>query len=406
MRTGTPLVIWAEQALLGAILSDPAGQARLLDLVEPDDMSRPYHGQVLAAMQQLRGSGTAPAPVAVYEEIKKDPDMPRGLSHDGVQLAALMEAAPRSDHAPAYAAMVAGGGIRRWIALAASRMTQAADSQDLEAALGMAAEASREIERCQARWDALPEPLRRDLPVPAGDLDGRAEMIRSLAAVRDEVRRLRRDVLAGTGHGLAERLEAIAQQVTDVAAASAELRERLERARAAAEARPGGPDAQEAGARALQDLAAGPSQIRTVRGWLQTEHFARPEQGSVYAVMRDMTDADRPVDPVTVSWEASRRGIEADPADLAGGTGALAVASAREVHRRGLLAQVASTGRAIQASAGNHRLAPGLLLRSASDRLRQLHRSPQPDGQRQDDRQPVARQRAAGPAVEAEAGAA
>jgi hypothetical protein len=406
MRRGTPLVIRAEQALLGAILSDPAGQAHLLDLVEPDDMSRPYHGQVLVAMQRLRGSGTAPGPQAVYEEIKKDPDLPRCVSHDGVLLAGLMEAAPRSDHAPAYAVMVAGGGIRRQIALAASRMTQAADGQDLEAALGMAAEASREIERCRMRWDALPEPMRRELPVPARDPHGRAQMIQSLATIRDEIRRLRRDVLAGNRQGLAERLEPIARQVADAAAANAGLRERLERARATAEARPGGPDAQEAGARALQDLAAGPSQIRTVRGWLQTEHFARPEQGSLYAVMRDMTDAGRPVDPVTVSWEASRRGIEADPADLAGGTGALAVASAREVHRRGLLAQVASTGRDIRASADNHRLAPGLFLRSASDRLGQLDRGPQPDGQRQDDRQPLARQRAGGPAAEAEAGAA
>ena len=352
-----PLVIRAEQALLGAVLSDPAGQGRLLDLVEPDDMSRPYHGQVLAAMQRLRGSGTAPGPLAVYEEIKKDPDMPRGLSHDGVLLAGLMEAAPRSDHAPAYAAMVAGSGIRRRIALAASRMTQAADGQDLKTALDMAAEARREIERCQARWDQLPAPMRRELPVPARDPHGRAEMIRSLAAARDEVRRLRRDLLAGTRQEVAERLESIARQVADVAAASADHRDRL--ARATAEARPGGAVAQEAGERALRDLAADPSQIRAVRAWLRPEHFARPEQGELYAVMRDMADAGLPVDPVTVSWEASRRGIDADPADLAAGTGPLAVASAREVHRHGLLAQIASAGRDIQASADNRRLAPG-----------------------------------------------
>src|SRR6266571_8129771 len=72
MSRGTPLVIRAEQALLGAILSDPAGQAQLLDLVEPDDMSRPYHGQVLAAMQRLRGSGTAPGPVAASHRTDTD----------------------------------------------------------------------------------------------------------------------------------------------------------------------------------------------------------------------------------------------------------------------------------------------------------------------------------------------
>src|SRR5712691_397355 len=145
MSRGTPLVIRAEQALLGAVMSDPAGQAHLLDLVRPDDMNRPYHGQVLAAMQRLRGSGMAAGPLAVYEEIKKDPDLPRSLSHDGVLLAGLMEAAPRTGHAPAYAAMVVGCGIRQRIALAAARMTQAAESQDLEAALDVAARATQEL---------------------------------------------------------------------------------------------------------------------------------------------------------------------------------------------------------------------------------------------------------------------
>src|SRR6266516_370968 len=202
MRAGVSVVIRAEQALLGALLSDPAGQAHLLDLVEPDDMTRPYHGQVLAAMQRLRGSETAPGPLAVYEEIKKDPDLPRTVSHDGVLLAGLMEAAPRADHAPAYAAMVIGSGIRQRVALAASRMTQAAGGQDLEAALAMAARARQQLARCQTRWEALPAPMRRELPVPARDPHGRTGMTRSLAAVRDEIRELRRDLLAGSRQGL------------------------------------------------------------------------------------------------------------------------------------------------------------------------------------------------------------
>jgi DnaB-like helicase N terminal domain len=406
MRAGISVVIRAEQALLGAVMSDPAGQAHLLDLVEPDDMTRPYHGQVLAAMQRLRGSGTAPGPLAVYEEIKKDPDLPRTVSHDGVLLAGLMEAAPRTDHAPAYAAMVIGSGIRQRVALAGSRMTQAAGGQDLEAALTMAARARQELARCQARWEALPAPMRRELPVPAQDPHGRAGLIQSVAAVRDEVRELRRDLRAGARQGLEVRLASVARHVADVAAASADLRERQERARAAAEARPGGTDAEETGARALRDLAASPAQIGTVRGWLRPGHFAQPGQGGLYAVMRDMTDAGEPVDPVTVSWEASRRGIETDAADLAGGTGLLAVASAREVRRRGLLAQLAAAGRDIQASAGNHRLAPGPLLRSASGRLDRLDGGRSPDPRNPAGWQPGIRQPASEPAAEAEAGAA
>ena len=49
--------------------------------------------------------------------------------------------------------------------MAASRMIQAAEGQDLETALFMAGQARRELGRCQARWDALPEPMRREQPV-------------------------------------------------------------------------------------------------------------------------------------------------------------------------------------------------------------------------------------------------
>jgi replicative DNA helicase len=403
MSSGGGLRIRAERALLGAVLSDPAGQAHLLDLVRPDDMSRPYHGQVLAAMQRLRGSGTAPGPLAVYEEIKKDPDLPRSLSHDGVLLAGLMEAAPRSRHAPAYAAKVIGYGIRQRIALAASRMTQAAEGQDLEAALDITAQARQELGRCRARWEALPEPMRRELPAPPRARNGHAEMTRSMTAVRDEIRRLRQDLLAGTRTGLQEGLASIAQQVADVAVASADLRERQEQSHAAGEARPSRADAEEAGARALRDLASDPAKISAVRGWLRPGHFARPGQGEIYAVMRDLADAGQPVDPVTVSWEAARRGIETDAEDLAGGMGLLAVSSAREVHRRGLLAQVASAGQDLRASAGDTRPGTGVLLRSASDRLRRLECDEHPRQWLLRDRQPAAGQPAE---AEAEAGAA
>jgi replicative DNA helicase len=393
--------IRAEQALLGAVLSDPAGQAHLLGLVNPEDMARPYHGQVLAAMQRLRGRGAAPGPQAVFEEIKKDPDLPRSLSHDGVLLASLMEAAPRADHGPAYAAIVVGCGIRQRITVAASRMTQAAESQDLDAALAMAAQAREELGRCQARWEALPEPMRRELPAPASARNGYAGMTRSVTAARDEIRRLREDLAAGTPQRLGERLALIAQHVADSAAAGAELRERQQRPQATSEARPGGAGAEQAGARALRDLAADPSQISAVRGWLRPGHFTRTGHGELYAVMRDMADAGQPVDPVTVSWEASRRGIEVQVADLAGGMGPLAVASAREVNRHGLLAEVASAGHDIQASATDDRSASGQLLRSAGDRLRCLDRD-----QHARDKQSCGRQSAAEPAAEAEAGVA
>ena len=88
--------------------------------------------------------------------------------------------------------------------------------------------------------------------------------------------------------------------------------------------------------------------------------------------MRDLAGAGQPVDPVILSWAASRRGIEADAADLAGGMAPFAVANAREVHRRGLLAQIARAGQGIRATAEDQRSAPVPVLRVAGERLRSI----------------------------------
>jgi hypothetical protein len=318
--------IGAERALLGAVLLDPAGQHQVLGLVQPDDMRRPWHAQVLAAMQRARGRGALPDPAEVYRELQNDPDLPRGVARDAVLLASLMEAAPQARHAPAYAAMVVEAGIRQRLYLAGSRMVQASETGELEAAWRQIAYARAELDACATRWLALPGHLRR---LPPGDT---------------------------------------------AATAGAEGEQRAGGRRA----RPRGDAAVAAGATALRDLAAAPSQLAGMSRWLRPEHFARPRDGVLYAVMRDMDEAGMPVDPVTVTWEAARRGIRADPRSLGGGTGAFAPASAREVYRHGVLAGVAQTGRDIQAGATSPGWSPGRLMQQAGDRLRTVEARPQP----------------------------
>lgn len=155
--------VWAEQALLGAVLSDLAGQQHVLDMVRRDGMRRPWHGQVFGAIERLRERGVLPAPAEVYEELKTDPDLPRTVSGDAVPLANLMEAGDAA-HASAYAAMVIEGGIRQRLALEGSRMTQAAEDAEgepLEAALTLT-----EASHCSARLVACAL-LRQFLPSAA-----------------------------------------------------------------------------------------------------------------------------------------------------------------------------------------------------------------------------------------------
>jgi replicative DNA helicase len=119
-----------------------------------------------------------------------------------------------------------------------------------------------------------------------------------------------------------------------------------------------------------------------VRTWLHPGHFARPAHGDLYTVMCDLQAAGKPIDPVTVSWEASCRGLHADAADLADGTGIFAIASARQVHHLGLLAQASHIGQQIQADSTDPATSATQIMQSATDRLHRLNASTgRPDGQ-------------------------
>ena len=372
MKLDVPSVIRAEQALLGAVLSDPAGQAEVLDLVDADDMTRPYHGQVLAAMKRLRARDAAPGPRQVREEIRKDPDLPVSVSRDGALLIDLMQASPRSQHAPAYAAIVISSGIRQRVALAAGRLSQAAAGEDPEVVQRLVADARCELDRCRARWQSLPEQMRRELPHPAPERQGYAVAARRMNGIRAEIQLLRQDVEAGTRDGLEERLAAIAHQVTSATAASAREHVPPSDVQAPQEARSHDRAAHVAGVRALRDLIADSSQVSAVQAWLQPVHFSHPGHGQLYAVMRDMHAVGVPIDPVTVSWEATGRGMRVDAAELAGGTGPFAVAGAGEVYRRGRLAQAATAGQQIQAQARDPGSSMRQLMHAVDERLQRL----------------------------------
>jgi len=294
-----------------------------------------------------------------------------------------MDASPRTGHASAYAAMVVESGIRRRLVLAGSRLAQATESGDLDVTLRQCAQARRELRACYARWLAIPEPLRGDFSlVPSGP--GDADMARRADAGRVEVRRLREDPRTGRNTEVIERTADLARSLAETASCDPTQADKAS-SRVTEQARPLGHVAEAVSQQALRDLAAAPVHIAHVRPWLKPEHFARPEDGELFAVMRDLDAAGRPVDPLTVAWEAARRGIQADSAKLAAGNGPFAVATAREVHRHGLLAQAAAAGRDIQANAADSARHLSGRLQSVDDRLRallaarQAERQPEPN---------------------------
>lgn len=366
--------IEAEQALLGAILCDPVGQHHVLNLVEPGDMLRPWHGQVLAAMRRLRERGALPSATDVYRELQTDPDLPRSAAMDAVPLAGLMEATPRPEHAGAYAAIVVEAEIRRRLQLAGSRLVQAAEPADLEAALAQVGRARADIAECAVRWAALPvsrrtEPGQRPnlsreearprpgAVNPTTRLRGNSLSIHNTAAAAHPARAVGHEQHATAPGGRADQITAARPGGT------ARRRDRLALAASAA---------------ALRGLIDEPSQLAAVGGWLCPGHFAGAVHGQLYTLLRDMHAAGQAIDPVTVSWEASRRGMRTDPGRLAGGIGSFATADAREVHRLGTLAQITHAGNGLQADAAEPAQALGPLLQATTARLEALLNAPQP----------------------------
>jgi replicative DNA helicase len=356
--------VGAEQALLGAVLADPSGQQYVLGLVEPGDMFRPWHGQVLAAMQWLRERGQLASPQNVYQEIQRDPDLPRSVALNAVPLAGLMGKSPRAAHAGRYAAIVVESGIRRRLQLAGSRVIQAAEDGDLEVALGQVARARADTVVCAARWTALPASLRAEpgsLPVEEPRRAARQHNV-GAAAPSHANRSL-------SQNGVVRRDAAVAAGQPGEAATTSGTFPARPRVSSVDSNRSLDPAAMAAFGEALRGLIDDPRQLATVRSWLRPEHFTHAASGRLYAVLLDMDTSGQPIDPVTVAWAAGRRGLRTDPARLAGGTGPFAVASAREVRRLGMLAQLTDAGTAIQRDAADPQLAPTRLILSAARRL-------------------------------------
>src|SRR5580704_2197424 len=295
----------AEQALLGAVLADPPGQQYLVDLVEPGDMFRPWHGQVLAAMQRLRGRGQLPSPQNVYQEIEHDPDLPRSVALDAVPLAGLLGKSPRTEHAGTYAAIVVEAGIRRRLQLTGSRVVQAAEDGDLDVALGQAAKARAGLVACAARWTALPATLRNEpgrLPAEASWRPGREDTDRTAVPSHanpplSQNGAVRRDAAVAAG------------QLGETVTTPGTFPAWPPVPGTASNTRPPGPEAMAAFGAALRDLIDDPRQLAAVRPWLRPEHFTHGASGRLYAVMLDMDASGQPIDPVTVAWAARRRGL-------------------------------------------------------------------------------------------------
>ncbi|MFF8447674.1 DnaB-like helicase N-terminal domain-containing protein [Streptomyces leeuwenhoekii] len=276
--TPWPPVYYAEQALLGALLSDPQ---RLADVagIGPEAFSTAAHAAVFAAIRALPAPGpaeagdhaaalaalrtkSAPAPAEQTKHIAwldrvlaAARERARGLT--AAHLHGLISACPDPRHAPAYARIVVAEYARRRLRTAARHLMHT------------------------ARDASLPH------PVP-----------NALAAA-----------------------DALAAVVDDVAAAFPPHSGSLPRTPAPPPAPPhDGEEAAQEERLLLATATARPADIEKMR-WLTAQDFTRPLHAGLWQCLTALVRRRAPVDPVTVLWQAQQRGVLSstdDPKELLG----------------------------------------------------------------------------------------
>ncbi|MFE6457808.1 DnaB-like helicase N-terminal domain-containing protein [Streptomyces cinereoruber] len=236
---------FAEKALLGALLLDPAHLADVSGL-EPDAFSNATHGALFAAMHAVPAPGARESRAgldwlnAVLEEAHQEAP---GLSAS--YLHTLISACPRVEHASAYAAMVRAEAARRSIRRHADRLAQAADDTTVpdrhHHTLDAADALARHLDALARHFPSHPGSLpRTPPPSPSSETD------------------------------------------PDVAVEE----ERL----------------------LLASALARPDAAQAMR-WLVAEDFVDPVHGGLWRCLTGLVHRGQPADPVTVLWEAQQRGV-------------------------------------------------------------------------------------------------
>lgn len=308
----------AEQAVLGAVLLDPE-QLTHLEWLTSDHFYRPVHQALFSALRKLHSDGhpalsvPGPLPLSWVTDAVGEASMHvRGLT--AAYAHTLIQACPRTQHAPAYGRMVLEGAIHRAIAQYAIRLHQAARADavqgEVEGALRTADILTGVLTDLARRWGTDPRPV----PPPA------------------------------------------------VPAAAADVQPTAQSGQVAEDER-----------FLLAVLTEQPGAMDEVVAWLRPGDFADPTHGQFYRCLGALHHRGEPIDRITLLWEAQRRGLLADGTKsselLSAVCEGMVPGSAdwfgHRVMRSSLTRTAAASARTIRALAQDEALGPGRLINHA-----------------------------------------
>ncbi|MFD8321395.1 DnaB-like helicase N-terminal domain-containing protein [Kitasatospora purpeofusca] len=314
----THALLRGEQAVLGAVLLDPA-QLDSLSWLEPADFYRPAHRALFAAMRTI-GAGERPTrgvdgsvPLSwVTDTVTEAGRHVRGLSASYAHT--LIAACPRPQNAPVYGRMALEGAVHRTVKEHALRLEHIArtdaEQHQVDDVLQYADVLAGVLDELARRWGAEPRPI----PPPAAPATARPSTPPPVGPEQTEDERFLLAVLVGR-----------------------------------------------------------PSAMTEVYDWLRPGDFADAGHGQVSRCLGALHHRGEPIDEVTALWEVQRRGLLADGTlspehldSLFGGPGAgSAEWLGEQVVRASVVRAAASAATAIRALAEDEVLAPGRLIGQA-----------------------------------------
>jgi replicative DNA helicase len=289
----------AEQAVIGALLLQPGRYTEVAEWLQVDDFDGTNERIAYGAIVELHTRGAQATPDEVNRLVLEH--QPRVLPPaDGAFLVDCMQACPADDRVAIYARMVLETSVRRRIADHAAGLRQRAEQ--------------------------------------AGSADDLNRVFFAVDTMRRDVEQLhQREARA---HG--------ALAPTPVTPAHLDPIPRDPHHRDSADER--------AAIRALVDQ---PAAMTRVSRWLNPDDFTDWDCRLVYTQLQAMHREHKPIDPLTVAWNASRVGLDPTAANaLASGrhrdTAGHAEAAARRVLQRSVQASIVATAQHLGRTVAEH----------------------------------------------------
>jgi replicative DNA helicase len=237
----------AEQAVIGALLLEPARFSEVSEWLEPDDFDGLAERQAYEAIRDITASGT-PATPSTVSELLQSSGATRPGSADAPFLVSCMQACPVASRAAVYGRMVLDTSIRRRVSIQVAglrhRAEQAVTTTDLNMVFARVDRVRRDVERLHLR-EAKADQSFSPTPLRADDLPPAPRTVRRF----------------------------------DVA---------IERT-------------------AVLALVDQPLALSRVTRWLERSDFSDPDCRLVYGELEMMLRERKPIDPLTVAWRTSRR---------------------------------------------------------------------------------------------------